>query len=416
MIVSILALVFDQIKNLVNSGSFLKSIFEMLGIVSLIVVFCLSFVLTGGELWIFRGGLLGVSIATVFIIVSATCIQSSFNKVVFESAVVRWIGQRSYSLYLWHWPIFILTEPDYNYQAEGVGLLFIRLIALIAITEISFRFVEKPFRSGIVGRLIDEIRKESGGKRQRLIAKAGIPLLAVVGLFCFCSASVLNFHSKGIPGLNQAMASGTEKFSGISIPQVPTEPDITNLNQKETSDKSQNKDIGATQEKDAGEILAIGDSVMLGAKNALEGSIKNLTVNAAVSRQFPEIHRIIKKLQKTGKLPPFVIIHTGSNGTVDEKGFIDMMESLSGCRRVAVFNLRVPKKWQDSNNKIINSVVPKYRNAVLIDWHKESSSQREIFYKDGVHLKHPKGIGLYAQLAKQALAEQNSNKKIGGGK
>jgi hypothetical protein len=99
-----------------------------------------------------------------------------------------------------------------------------------------------------------------------------------------------------------------------------------------------------------------------------------------------------------------------TNGTIDEEEFIDMMNDLSECRRVVVFNLRVPKKWQHSNNKIIDSIVPKYKNAVLVDWYKESSSHKEIFYKDGVHLKHPKGIGLYAQLAKQGLNEQSSNK------
>ena len=406
MIGSILALVFDQVKRLANSGRFFKSIFEILGIISLLVIFCFSFILTGGELWVFRGGLPGASIATVFIIVSATCIRSSFDKIVFESALVRWIGQRSYSLYLWHWPIFILTEPEYNYQIEGVGLLFIRLIVLIAITEISFRFIEKPFRSGVIGKLIGEIRKESGGKRRRLVVKAAIPLLAIIGIAGFCSVSVLNFQSKGIPGLaQQAMASETKKVSDIGIPQASIKPGAAKLQQKKALEKTKDKDINALQEEDDSNVLAIGDSVMLGAKNALEDSIENLTVNAAVSRQFSDVHRIIKKLRETGKLPPFVIIHTGSNGTIDEEEFIDMMDDLAECRRVVVFNLRVPKKWQDSNNKIINSIVPKYKNAVLVDWNKESSSQREIFYKDGVHLKHPKGIMLYAQLAKQALAE-----------
>ena len=408
MIGSILALVFDQLKKWVNSGGFLKSIFETLGVISLFVIFYLSFTLTGGELWVFRGGLLGASIATVFVIVSATCIRSSFSKIVFESALARWIGQRSYGLYLWHWPIFILTEPRYNYQIEGVGLVLIRLIVLIVMTEISFRFIEKPFRAGVVGKLVGEIQKENGNKRQRLIAKAAIPLLAIVGLIGFCSVSVLNFQSKGIPGLAQAMASGTEKVGNVSIPQAPIEnqkPSDTKLSQENAPNKLQGKDNNIVQEEDADEALALGDSVMLGAKKALEEAIENLKVDAAVSRQFSDMHRIIKKLRKTGKLPPFVIIHTGTNGTIDEEGFIDMMENLSECQRVVVFNLRVPKKWQDSNNKIINSIVPKYKNAVLVDWYKESSSQREIFYKDGVHLKHPKGIGLYAQLAKQALNE-----------
>lgn len=413
---SILAFLFGQISKLANSGRFLKSIFEILGIASLTVIIFISFTLEGGELIVFRGGLLCVSIATCFLIISVVCIKSSkLGIAVFESSIARLIGQRSYGLYLWHWPIFILTEPEYNYQIDGLGLFFIRMITLVVITEISLRFIENPIRRGFIGDLIGEIRIERGHKRQRLMLKAGIPLLAFIGLVGFCSVSVLNFDSKEVLSLVQASANETEKtsidISSEAPSKIPSEIPIfikPDSAEKSIQDEPKKENDKIAKKEKSVKILAIGDSVMLGAKKALEDSIENLKVDAVVSRQFSETYRIIKKLKKKEALPPFVIIHSGTNGGIDEKEFIGMMNDLSGCQTVVIFNLRVPRKWQDCNNRIINSVVPRYKNAILVDWHGESWCRREVFRKDGLHLKCPKGTTLYVRLAKQALAGQQS--------
>jgi lysophospholipase L1-like esterase len=170
-----------------------------------------------------------------------------------------------------------------------------------------------------------------------------------------------------------------------------------------------NEPIAATLESSSIETVAIGDSVMLGAKGALKESLENVTVNAAVGRQFTEVYRIVKKLKRTNKLPPFVFIHTGTNGTIEKETLVDMMELLRDCRKVVIFDLRVPRKWQDSNNRILNSVVPRYENAVLVDWQKESSSRKGVFCKDGIHLN-PKGAAFYAQLVSKALINNKQDK------
>jgi len=160
-----LAIMFGKVQKLVEAGRLLRWGLEILGIASFLTILGLSFTLVGGELRIFRGGLLSVTIATCFLIVSATCIRSRFSRIVFESRIVTWIGQRSYGIYLWHWPIFILTEPGYNYQIEGVELMIIRILVLLVVTEISFRLIEKPIRNGAIGKIIQGIRAERGRER-----------------------------------------------------------------------------------------------------------------------------------------------------------------------------------------------------------------------------------------------------------
>lgn len=415
---SILAFIFGRIEEIANSSRIPKFVPDFLGAGSLAVILFLGFTLEGGEVMVFRGGLFLTSVAAIFLIISAVCFRSSLlGSLVFESSVAKFIGKRSYGLYLWHWPIFILTEPQYNYQVDGLVLMLIRLSTLFAITEISYCFIENPIRCGLIGKTISEIRAQSGWNRQKLVAKAGLTILFFTMLAGFCSISVLNFKSHGVPGLSQASASETEAYPVLYQSKPPFEifnempqgflSEEKNLieppSEKETMRQEEDAKGGFYEKKKNPEVLAIGDSVMLGAKKALESSIENIKVNAAVSRQFSEAYRIVKNLKKQGKLSKFVILHSGTNGTIKKEDLIGMMEELSGCSKVVVFNLRVPKKWQDSNNMIIESVVLKYPNAILVDWHGESSRQRGIFYKDGVHLKHPQGIALYASLAKKAL-------------
>lgn len=83
---------------------------------------------------------------------------------------IRRVGLISYSLYLWHWPIFVLTEhyllerePS---SPESLGLVVLTFVA----ATLSFRFVEEPFRRNPALR----------APRRLLIAVAPLALLAVI--------------------------------------------------------------------------------------------------------------------------------------------------------------------------------------------------------------------------------------------
>ncbi|MDQ1454958.1 MAG: hypothetical protein QOH28_578 [Actinomycetota bacterium] len=99
---------------------------------------------------LYRGGFLVFALlCAVLIAVVVTMPAAPLARLLRTPALVA-IGLRSYSLYLWHWPVRVFVTPRPG--LDGVALFVVRLAISIVLAELSFRFVEQPFRVGAVAR------------------------------------------------------------------------------------------------------------------------------------------------------------------------------------------------------------------------------------------------------------------------
>jgi lysophospholipase L1-like esterase len=146
-------------------------------------------------------------------------------------------------------------------------------------------------------------------------------------------------------------------------------------------------------------VTAIGDSVMLGAADALRVTlgIDRTTVDAAESRQFSAGVDTIQEYKDKGELGDEVVVQLGTNGTINPDDFERMMGILKGIKRVVIINSKVPRPWEDEVNQVLGDGVKRYKNSVLVDWHNAAEDHPEWFYDDGLHLR-PDGATAYAQL------------------
>jgi hypothetical protein len=150
-------------------------------------------------------------------------------------------------------------------------------------------------------------------------------------------------------------------------------------------------------------ILAVGDSVMLGAAPALQATLQGSTfVDAKVGRQVSECLQILQGWHDHGLLGDVVIIHIGNNGTFAPEQFEQMKQLLAGVPEVIFLNNKVPRGWEEGNNEVIANGVASMPNAKLIDWKTVSSPHPELFYNDGMHLR-PAGQTFYANLVNGTL-------------
>ena len=139
---------------------------------------------------------------------------------------------------------------------------------------------------------------------------------------------------------------------------------------------------------------AIGDSVMLGAKEDLRSH--GIRVNAVVSRQFRDAVPLVEQLKAAGRLRRKVVIHLGNNGILIAAADCDRISEVAGPNRtVYLVNLKIPRSYRRTQNERLAACAQRRVNTVLIDWFGYSHDHPSWFAADGYHLT-PIGQSKYA--------------------
>ncbi len=321
---------------------------------------------TEGYALLYRGGLALVGIASVMAIATVTHPRSRLGKYVIGTPALVWIGKRSYGLYLYHWVVFQAYR-----KSAGVALTVEEFIALMAITvvitEASYRFIEMPIRTGSAREAWNAWRARGTGMRGPVPIIAAT--LAVVPLFSIVSMA----GARVIPDeTNASLDDGNGAVVTIPSSSVPvgssTVPAVTTTLPAKKID-----------------VLAVGDSVMLGAARRLTSA--GLTVDAVKNRQVLEALQVFNYYKSVNELGENVVIHLGTNGTTKETTFDRVLGALRDVDRVLVLTVRVPgREYQNINNEIINALPLKYPNVTILDWLAHAKEKDDWFASDGIHL------------------------------
>jgi peptidoglycan/LPS O-acetylase OafA/YrhL len=375
------------------------------GVVALLAV--VWFFLFVGEYatWMYRsGGFLVLALAVALLIAMSSHPASKLGPWM-GTQPWRYIGQRSYGLYLWHWPIFMITRPNLDIPLDGPLLFALRIALTFGVAELSYRFLEMPIRRGAIDRWVRSWKTSDGIEHARKTQRGVLTLAGAAMVVVVVGASLATAPAPtaaaGLPtDVVEAMgiASGgpTEVALGDETGSTSPSPALSATSSGTRADPSPSASVNRN-----GRLSGIGDSVMLGARSTLKDVIPGTKVDAAVSR-FPGafIGRLKRYVAKDA-LADVVVLHPGTNGVLPESMMREMLDILKDTPRVVVVNDNMPRTWRKPNNQVIDTVVPDYPNAVLADWYAASKDHPEYFVSDGIHLT-AKGARAYANLIKKA--------------
>lgn len=130
---------------------------DVLGIVGLVGLAAMVAFTNGYTAFQYRGGTLLCSILTLMVIAACVQPQTMVARVLSAEPLV-WVGKRSYSIYLWHYPLLLLMNPVANISDTPWWQYILQMLVVVAVAEISYRFIETPFRKGAFGRIAAELR------------------------------------------------------------------------------------------------------------------------------------------------------------------------------------------------------------------------------------------------------------------
>ncbi|HUY50951.1 MAG TPA: acyltransferase family protein [Streptosporangiaceae bacterium] len=343
---------------------------------------------------------------------------------------LRWIGIRSYGIYLWHWPVIALTAAIMRQQPPGVLIWAAEAVISVGLAAASWRWIEQPilrdgFGATVRARYRLVTRSLAVAHRSPARVFPAVALVAAVAVACTAGYGVL--HARSSSGLAKQISQGVrisqQGSSGQAGPALaanaghaapsPNVPAATPTPAAPgTPDPAAPGTGPAPARVSSSAVTAIGDSVMLAAAPQLESALPGISIDAQVSRQVSVGLSIAAQLAATGALRPIVVFALGTNGTFATSQVRQLLAAIGPHRKLVLVNTYEARPWQDGNNQVIAAAARQHANVVVANWFAAIEHRTDLLWPDEVHPQ-PPGARLYAHTVAAAVRAVSSAGTVG---
>ena len=341
----------------------------------------------------FQGGFTAVQVATLALIAVAVYPAPSRSAALLSTRPLRWVGERSYGIYLFHWPVIVFIAAAPGEQPDRPWVVAAEVALTLGLAALSYRLIEQPVRRhGVV------VAGRRGAARVRgaLDARPMVRPAALVGLVVVVATSVRVTHALVVatppeptqpssividPADAAAAAAAAETAPTAETTAPPTTaaaPATTAVPTTTTAPPAPGSYAATT---------AIGDSVLVGAGPVMATRMgASLRVDALIGRQMADAAELIRGLDARGELGQVVLLHLGNNGPFTAAQIDEVFAAIGPDRRVLLVNVLVPRRWEGEVNGALAAAAARHPNAVLLDWRALVTSEAGLTRDDGYHL------------------------------
>ena len=368
-------------------------IYSIVSLVSILVLIGIMINTSEYNTWLYRGGFLLVAIIGLIIIISSGRQYTFMSKLLSFKPFV-FIGKISYSLYLWHFPILVVTTPVSEIGNPNLFYVTLRIVLIILVATGSYMFVETPIRKlgfvNYINLLFKRIMKFKNNTKK--IIFASIALVAVV--------FTMGVFGKSVPYLSTAFVT---EMSNNKESQF-----ISNNNENNTNNSSEHKDDNnnnqegnKSEDKKYSSLLVIGDSLTVDIGEKIKEKYPGAIIDGKISRQLTAATALADQYANYNNENTAVIFQLGTNGFFTESQVEELVKKFDKAD-IYFVNVKVPRTWEKTVNKELDALKERHSDITIIDWYSVANNNQNYFEPDKVHLN-SEGVETMVSLIEKSL-------------
>ena len=381
----------------------------VLGSVSFAVLLVMTIAINGSSNFWYRGGQFVGTILTVLVIYTVSGRKTWLSRFL-SNPVLKWIGDRSYSIYLWHYPIILLISKGIK---ASWWITLIEIVLSVVLAELSYRFIETPIRHGIIGEYLNILRSrpKSRQEKKRQIQVARRSLKVIAGTFVLtvslilCMIFVPKKNALDTLQKREAKAKETGKMTEEQLAKQKA-------NGSESEDTICTADLTDDEILEGLNLLLIGDSIAVDVTDDFYEIFPNSVSDTKIGRitslgkQVLDSYIDEKKWEGEG-----VIFASLSNSPINGE-LEDIREKIGKDMPLFLTTVRIPHDtFEEESNSKIKKFVEENDHTYLIDWYAASEGHDEYFDADDTHLLSA-GAKAYAKCIKEAVLDAYKKENI----
>ena len=349
-------------------------LYSVVSLTSISTLIAIMFYTSEYNTWLYRGGFLLVAVLGLIIIISSGKQHTFISKALSFRPIV-FIGKISYSLYLWHFPIIVLTTPVSEIGNPNLFYVTLRIILTFIAATLSYLFVETPIRKlgfvNYINLLYKRIRKLRLNVKRGIVSSFAVVLiLSVMGLF-----------GKGVPFLSTAFV---KEMDANKESQFLNNDNNAENNPNQSEEKKENEENNK-EEKKYSTLLIIGDSLTVDIGEKVKEKYPGAIIDGKISRQLTAATTTAQNYTKYNSENTAVIFQLGTNGPFTEVQAEELIK-LFDKSDIYFVNVKVPRAWEKTVNTALNDLKEKHQTMTIVDWYTVANSQGDYFEPDRVHL------------------------------
>ena len=351
----------------------LYSVVSLVSIATLITVMIYT---SEYNTWLYRGGFLLVAILGLIVIISSGKQHTLMSRLLSFKPVV-FIGKISYSLYLWHFPVLVLTTPVSEIGNPNIIFVVLRVILTFVLATASYVFVETPIRKLGFKNYINVIFKKLK-KRPRKSRKVYAGIVGLVSILF-----LMGIFGKSVPFISTAFVKEMEANKETQFVNNGNNKDN---NQEKSSDSNKdNKEDKKNSDKKYSSVLVMGDSLTVDIGEKFQELYPGAVIDGKIGRQLYVAVEEAKSYSKYNNENSAIIFQLGTNGPFTESQIEELVKEFDKAD-IYFVNIKVPRAWEKTVNTALKETQEKYSNVKLIDWYSVANSTKDLFEPDRVHL------------------------------